>query len=191
MKIVYITGACAFQFGEAMWQHYRSAFAAQFPEAEITIAHTFYFPWQRERVQALEQQVLDTVDTGEELLLYGHSLGGVIACSVATKLKRSSVRAVVTYGAPHKIGRFYRWLGVVPQRLSCPVLTFSGTFDFIVPSFWARYPGSRHTTIYSDHFVEFIFRSRPAEIISQEMKKQLALEAQNGKLKEGEVVVAG
>lgn len=156
--------------GARLWQFMGEAFLHEFPDATFTTEHLFYFPWQKSKIQRLAEKILDKHDTGEELILLGHSLGGIIACAIAPKFKHSKVKCVVTVSSPHKLHFLYRFLDAEPTQLPFPVITFADTFDTVVPSFLSRYPGSIHGSLLADHLFWFLFSKRPSTIIAKKVR---------------------
>ncbi len=90
-------------------------------------------------------------DDGVPTLLVGHSLGGVIACSVSRTLKRTKVVGIVTINAPHRYIGYSRVLDAVGD-LPAPIVTFQGKRDRVV--FWGtKHPQSQlHTVLDVDHY---------------------------------------
>ena len=112
-------------------------------------------------------------DTGEELVLVGWSMGGVIACAIAGRFRKSRVQALATIFSPHRypFTLFPRMLDSGKDWIrSIPVVSFAGTFDVVVP--WgAKYPTAlMHTKILSDHVLGLIFSHKPAKIITQTVR---------------------
>ncbi len=156
MRIISIVGILDSPHDECgFWQKFRSAFEDQFPYAKCTVEHAFYLPWQRKKIQAFAHSILDKYDAHEDVMLVGYSLGGIIACAIASQFKKSRIRCVVTVCSPHGMTFYYRWLHAELTPLSMPVFTFSGSLDFVVPGFFARYPNSIHTSLPSDHLFCF------------------------------------
>ncbi len=174
MKIIGIVGIVDFrQLEDALWRHFRLAFKEQFPDYEFVVEHSFFLPWQSKRMVAFADSIVAKHDTGEDIMFLGYSLGGVIACAIAPRFKKSRVSAIVTVDAPHKMKVFFRFFGVVPHPLPFPVITFSGVFDIIVPWFLTRYPNSLHTYLFSDHMWSLLLSQHPAEVIAKKTRELL------------------
>lgn len=163
MKIVGIVGILDFSKGnDRLWGNFREAFLAHYPEAEFVVEHCLYLPWHKKRIQNFGDSILRKHDTEEEVMLFGYSLGGVIACAIAQKFKKARMRAVVTFGSPHRFRFFYRGLASPLSPLPIPVFTFAGAYDLAVLRFFSVYPGSIHTNLQTDHLLGLIFSKKPA-----------------------------
>jgi len=143
------------------------------PEAEFVTERPFYFPWQKKKIVALADLIVEKYDTGEDIVLVGFSLGGLIACAVMPRFKKSKVRMVVTIAAPHRLSFFYRWLKFKPHQLPVPVVTFVGIFDLVSLWFLTRFPGNIRINLPSDHFILFLFSPWPARRIASEVAARL------------------
>lgn len=138
----------------AMWQHIGCAFKAHYPESEMYVEETLYSLWNIQKMKELVDHIVQKHDTGEDVLLVGHSMGGVLACAAASRFKKSVVRGVVTIFSPHGVclGIFPRLLGT--EELKVPVVSFGAWYDHLVP--WGtEHPQScSHTRLWTDHYQE-------------------------------------
>ncbi len=174
MKIIGIVGILDFPRSEdRVWRRLRTAFSREFLGADFIIERCLYLPWQGARMRCFAKSILEKYDTGEEIMLVGYSLGGLIACTIAPRFKKSLVCAVVTIGAPHKLNFFYRLLENTPYALSIPVHTFAGILDPIVPWFVTQYPNDIHTNLFADHLISFVLSDQPARKVAQVVKRRM------------------
>ena len=166
MKIIGIVGILDFPGSQdRLWKHVREAFREKFPDAEFVAEHELYLPWQRAKIKAFEERILERHDCGEDLILFGYSLGGVIALSLAERFAKSRVILIATLGAPLRLAR-----ARVPQ---IPVITFSGVLDPVVPWFLTALPGSMHVNLISDHLFWLIVSKKPARLIAENIHRAL------------------
>jgi len=101
MKIVCVVGVLNFSNSEhRLWENFSIAFGNQFPDAEFIVEHSFYLPWQISRIKKYANEIVKKYDTGEDVMLVGYSLGGVIVCAIAPRFKKSQVQCVVTINTP-------------------------------------------------------------------------------------------
>ncbi len=134
-----------------MWEHLGAAFVHAFPGSDNAVEREFYLPWQTDAMRTYAERILIKHDSGEELLLVGHSMGGVIACAIAPRFAHSKVRGIVTIFSPHMYlgGHFSRALGAGKVRI--PLISFEAAWDAWVP-YGTRHPQSReHTLLETDH----------------------------------------
>jgi pimeloyl-ACP methyl ester carboxylesterase len=90
-------------------------------------------------------------DDGMESLIVGHSLGGVIACAIAQRLRNTPVVGIVTINSPHNYVGYTRVLGARGD-LPAPIVTFQSSHDRVV--LWGtRHPAAkRHVVLDADHW---------------------------------------
>jgi pimeloyl-ACP methyl ester carboxylesterase len=174
LKIIGIVGIGNF-FGadDMLWNHLRTACIEIMPDATFVIEHALYFPWQKDIIATFANDIVEKHDTGEDLILLGYSLGGIIACACAPRFTKSNIRVIATIGAPHRIGMFYRWLNAEATPLPMPVLSFTGILDPVVLSMLTRYPASIPIPIISDHLILFFLSTYPAKIVAKAISHQL------------------
>lgn len=140
-------------------------------DTEVSVEHLFYVSWQKRRIVSFASSILKKYDTGEELLLIGHSFGGLIACAIADRFRKSCVRAVVTIFSAHQFAG--RALQPYPAKPKVPVLSFSALFDWVVP--WgARHPHAvSHEVVFTDHFMFPAFWPGPWRHVARATKAAL------------------
>lgn len=168
MKVLFITGIFdAFERDGNMWGVLRREFASSLPGSESVVAHRFFAPWQGKKMRSFGEDTLKEHDTGEDLILVGHSLGGLLACAIAPRFTRSKIVCVVTLSTPHRIGFFRRMLGV-PPALAVPVLSFGSLFDVFVPAVLTRHEKAiLHQNLFSGHIVGLFGNPGPARRIAR------------------------
>ncbi len=180
MRIILIAGTWYSKSSyDAIWGNLARELHERFPEAHIYYEQAQYQLWDIGKIRALGEQIVAEHDCGEEVLLLGHSMGGIIACGIASKFKRSRVRGIVTVFSPHTAGH---WFGLpVPwldfsrlifghtTHLSVPVISFGGLFDPLVPFVFSRHPqAARHANLPSDHRFMLGWNSEIARRIGEE-----------------------
>lgn len=153
---------------ELDWQTFGNAFKRVLPEASF---HVETEPWCKlreiSRFRAFTERLVAKYDDGEDLLLVGHSLGGVIACAMQTRLVRTRVIGITTIHSPH---RFF--FGICTKlfgagNVTAPVLSFQGLHDELV--WWGtRHPRAvLHIRNNSDHFIDLRDFPENAELIAE------------------------
>lgn len=152
MKVVCIVGITDCFLKELFWSRIISAFQKQFPGAECVVERIWYWPWEFAKIRAFAAKILDAHDVEGDLILVGHSMGGIIAVSIAEQFKCARVRAVTTFFSPHTFlwGYFARGIGSPLRALRMPVVTFAAVPDHMV-WYGRRYPGSIHHVVFSTH----------------------------------------
>ena len=174
MKIVFLVGILDFSYKLPLWRRLETEFRVYFPHATYVLEREFYSPFQKEKILAYGKRILKTHDTGEELLLVGHSMGGVLADAIAPRFTKSRVRGIVTIFSPHEYrdGEFARMLGVGTS--SIPLVSFAAAWDLLVPS-GSRHPRTlEHRVLRTDHTYGLIFSSRWAKEIAEVAAKHFA-----------------
>jgi len=102
--------------------------------------------WSQELVQRLTEVVADEARaTGKPVSIIGHSMGGLIAHSIAAR-RPDLVRRVITLGAPLRASAM-----VMPA--SVPIAAIYSRTDPIVryPAALAREPGARNIEVQGSH----------------------------------------
>jgi surfactin synthase thioesterase subunit len=123
----------------------------------------------------LSSQILEEEDTDDDILLLGHSMGGIMACGLAPQFKKGRIRGVVTVFTPHTLGRvipaldYYRIIyGDLPS-VSAPIISFGGMLDPLVWWCFTRHPRSvKHVYVASDHRFLLGWRRSIGRRIAQE-----------------------
>ncbi len=174
MKIIGIVGILNMfpEEQDRFWIGLREAFAQTHPDAPFILERQFYVPWQKKRIQQYTDLLLEKYDTGEELLLIGHSMGGLIALTLAQRLTQSTICATVTIGSPFKPALLRRFLDVPEPPHDTHLLCCYGIFDPLVPFVCARHPSASTLALWSDHFIWFFLNKKPANTIAQEVARR-------------------
>lgn len=178
MRIVGINGVwCR---SNAMWPRIARAFAdrinlsAFFVEGEEN-AH----PWEVHRWHRFGNSIVERHDSTGDILLIGHSLGGICACAIANRFQYARVRGVVTIFSPHQYayGLLSAWHGGL-AKLQVPIVSFEAERDELV--WWGTaHPQSRaHVVIASNHYGDLITEPSHAESIARVSVEHLLEKAQ-------------
>jgi len=174
MRVIGICGIWDNFLYDRVWQHFAEAFGKQFPGSSFATERLWFWPWQKNKMLDFANRIIAKYDDGEEIMLLGWSMGGVIATSIAPKFTKSYVRAVVTVFSPHRFlfGLFSKMLGSIPERLGkIPVVSFSAIPIDELVWYGARYPGAiKHVNILSDHGLALIFSPKPAATIAEAVR---------------------
>jgi pimeloyl-ACP methyl ester carboxylesterase len=151
MRVIGISGLWCYDdpvwrtVGPAFEQHFDCAFMAE----EFRALHLL----QINRMRRFVSQIVEKYDDGAHTLLVGHSMGGVFACAVAERMKRTSLLGIVSVFAPQRfpIPRLWSLIGD-PQTINVPIITFCAKRDEGV--WWgSRHPRSKcHTKLECDYF---------------------------------------
>lgn len=166
MKIILICGILDDPRKTPMWTHLAHAFSAQYG-AECVIERMWYHFYSRALMRAFRDRIVAKHDTGEPLLLCGHSAGGAIAFDVARKLQKSPVLGIVTIFSPLSLPVDFLTMLEVPIP-SVPIVAFGARRDFIVPHPFTRHQRAvAHKLLPTDHQEGLIGDPRVASIIAR------------------------
>lgn len=158
MRILCITGAWCWRHPQPIWKNLMEALREAFPEADRNIALgeiSFLHPWQFSRMNAFCNRMVRKHDIGGDILIVGHSMGGVMGYEIAKRFKHTRVVGVATIFSPHTFlgGMFPKKLGthVCETGKDIPVVSFQARIDQIV--WWgAEHPDAiYHEYVLSDH----------------------------------------
>lgn len=166
MRIVMISGILTPK--EMQWDEMRRAFRRYLPDATFSVATEPDCPiWEIDRFRAFTLKTAATIDTGEDLLLVGHSLGGVLACAIQPLLQDSRVVGIATIHSPHRFlfGVFSKIL--FAEDVSAPIVSFQGLHDGLV--WWgAKHPKSVvHVRNHANHFHDLWEHEENADLIAR------------------------
>lgn len=158
MRIVAISGILDYPDRYAMWNHWKRAFTRVYPNATFVAEHQFYHFYNVRFMRAFAAEIVGRHDTGESLLLVGHSMGGLIALRVAAQCKKSLVCGVVTVFTPHRLyGGLFRLANRAPRlRKDIPVVSIEASGDTTVwhgARYHKQYP---HEIIHSNHWRDLV-----------------------------------
>ncbi len=164
MKIVMINGIRTDPL--FMWDEFRTEFERVLPGAKFVV-ETEPNCLLREigRFRSFTRRTVERHDTGEDLLLVGHSLGGVLACAMEPLFKKSKVIGIATIHSPHQY-----FFGICSRvfhagTVCAPVISFQGLHDWLV--WWGtKHPQARrHVRNHADHFNDLWEYSENARMI--------------------------
>lgn len=159
MKIILIAGTWYSKGSyEPIWNNIAVALRERFPDAQFVYKQAWYQLWHVEKMKGLSDSILRDEDTGGDILLVGHSMGGIMACGLAPRFVRSRVCGVITVCSPHTLGSiipaldFHRLIYGTESDPKAPLVSFGGLLDPLVWWMFTRHPKSlRHVYIWSDH----------------------------------------
>jgi len=171
MKIVTVSGTLdnSKRFPK-FWKNLEDSFAKYFPKARFVLHTDFYFPWETDKMRNYGEELLSLYDDGEDIILLGHSIGGVIATIIAPKFKKSKVKLLVTLNSPHKLESLYEKIdrSFKMDKVKIPIASFSSILDPIVPFFMAKHPKSNiHDFFIAEHVTTFIFFPKLCDRIAE------------------------
>jgi alpha-beta hydrolase superfamily lysophospholipase len=174
MKIVFIAGTW-YKKGAYLpiWGNVSRALRAHYPDATFVYKQAWYHLWELEKMKALSDSIVAEEDTGEDILLVGHSMGGIMACGIAKQFKQSRVLGIVTIFSPHELGKylprldFYKKIYGGVSDPQVPIISFGGYLDPLVWWWRSRHPRSmHHVNFLSDHRFLLGWRKHIAETIA-------------------------
>ncbi len=171
MRIIGIVGIWSTEtLYKPTWKHLEAAFRKRFPVSTFCVEYQWFSPWEGERMRNFAKRIVEKHDTdGEEIMLVGMSMGGVIAAAIAPMFKKAKVCKVVTIWSPHTFwgGVFSRMLGSDLKDVGAPVLSCAARYDWCV--IWgAQHPAAKkHIVVATDHLCGVVFSSYPAEQIAE------------------------
>lgn len=147
MRMVCISGAWVRGGQLPFWPNVQSEFHGWIPEISEMVVEALEFchPWDYERLREFRDYLVKKYDDGKPTIFVGHSMGGVLACAVAKRLRRTRVLGIVTLFSPHRMfgGAFLRALDAQGNLGGMPIISFGAVGDLLVP-FWAtRHPHAR------------------------------------------------
>ncbi len=159
MKVILVSGLWA--LGCPIWPNITRAFQKHLPWADYPVEERLILDANDSRkIHALTGSVVDKYRGNEELIVVGHSMGGVWACDIADALA-SQVMAVVTIFSPHAFTT--RGKNLTMQT----IVSFGGIRDQLVPAAATRHPQSTaHEDIDSDHLDDLVTNFELAEQIA-------------------------
>lgn len=175
MLIIGINGVWCNQ--NPIWNTLRPAFLKQLPDSAFVVEEEKdCWPYEIGRLQQFGRDIVERHDTGEDMLLVGHSMGGVTACAIADQFQRSRIRGIVTIYSPHGayLGIFSLLLQAT-QILRVPIVTFGAWKDELL---WlglgTSHPQSKgHTVLKSNHYLDLVQNPAIAETIARESTRLL------------------
>jgi hypothetical protein len=173
--IVYIPGIVNFALYWRIPNRLKKAFTKYFPGAVFATEDCFYFPLGKTKMLRFAEEILKKHDVaGQEVILLGYSMGGVIATVIAPRFKHAKVR-VITLMAPHTYfwGLFSKMLGSsLSSDGGIDIVSFQGQHDLFVVPCGAKHPHARKHVVIPQcgHLLTMLFSNRPAEKIAEASK---------------------
>ena len=155
-----------------VWINLEIAFRREFAPEEFVIERERNLRLrERKRIHEYADRIVETHNDGEELLLVGHSFGGIVACMIAGRFTRSRVLGTATIFSPHRLPSIF----VGPRRDRqplVPIISFGGRRDYVVPRFLTEHPhAGKHILLPVDHWKDIAADIRYAELIANETKE--------------------
>jgi len=151
MRIVGISGIHSCK--NPVWDQFRIAFSEALPEWELCVEEEEYCGiFELRRFSDLGRRLIEKYHDGIPTLFVGHSMGGLVACKVASELhkKGTPIVGIVTVFTPHGYPGLPTFLDV-PDDPGVPVVSFQAIIDIMV-WFGARHPRAiSHTIVASFH----------------------------------------
>lgn len=175
MRIIGINGVWCND--NPIWNTLRPAFLEQLPGSEFVVEEEKdCWPYEIDRLLQFGRNIVKRHDTGEDMLLVGHSMGGVTACAIADQFQHSRICGIVTIYSPHStyLGVFTLLLQA-SQMLRVPIVTFGAWKDELLWFGWGTsHPQSKaHTLLKSDHYLDLVQKPAIAATIARESKRLL------------------
>lgn len=166
MRLLMISGIMTVP--EMDWMLLNKAFKRLLPGAEFCVeTEPYCHVWEIDRFRAFTLKTAAKYDTGGDMIIVGHSLGGVIGCAVQSIMRETRVIGICTIHAPHQFlgGIFTRMLHA--YDVSAPIVSFQALHDELV--WWgSRHPQSvLHVKNHSNHFSDIVQFRENAERIAR------------------------
>lgn len=154
---------------DPFWHKFIQCFQQNFPDWTCTVIHHTFHPWQIRQIHAYAQRTLDTYDDGIPTVLFGLSMGGLVAEHIAYQFKKTQIRGIVTVQAPLKLASWWKFQS--KRYFQGDVLSLVGVFDPFVPWFVGSRKTQERRWIISSHFVMPILLPWVSQQIVHEMKQ--------------------
>lgn len=157
MMVILVSGLWTYQC--PIWPNIRSAYERYLPSARFEIAEIAFCQPVDWRIQNLIRSVIKHCRDAGDLLLIGHSMGGVWAHEIARELA-PQVRGIVTIFSP---------LGYMKceKNTAIPIVSFGATRDELVPARKTRHPQSwEHEDLECNHLHDLAENPALAEQIA-------------------------
>lgn len=150
------------------WKPFEQCFAKYLPQASFNVA-TLPDCWvhQTERMKAFILKTATEYNTGEDTILVGHSLGGVMACAMQVLMRDTCVLGITTIHSPNTyLGSIWPTI-LHAEHVLAPIISYEARHDEVL--LWgSRHPKSMlHVKHDSNHFQHLLER----EALSDEIVK--------------------
>ncbi len=168
MRVVFICGILDHKEKDPIWNHLSAAFGSAY-QCKTHVMRRWYLPGAVLSKRTFIHRIVAEHDVRDDVLLVGHSMGGVLACGVAARMQTARVLGVVTIFSPHLLaGNVFLNMvdGHVPEHV--PVISFGATRDGLVWKQYTVHPRAcAHLEINTDHQDELIHDPSIAHAIAQ------------------------
>lgn len=163
-----------------IWETIGPAFLKEFPNAHFVLEEEhdceFYEYW---RFRKLTDRLVHTYDDGRDLIIVGHSMGGIVATALVGRLRKSRVICLVSIAAPHHTcGSIFSRLLQAPRDPQVPHLTFQVIPDRVVPWGTKHRHSSDHAVVRSSipraHKFAFVHEPQHGAFIAARVKRYLS-----------------
>lgn len=136
-----------------LWEYFETAFKEVYPEAEFVVKRLRYLPFEGKKIRTYAEGILEEYDDGKPTMLFGYSMGGVVAAALEPRFIKTKISKVVTVFSPHTFlrGKFSQMCGSALLKTQTPIISVRARFDVVVP--WgSKHPhASRHLVLNCDH----------------------------------------
>lgn len=154
MRIVIVEGL--WRYDDRLAHALSAGMKEQFPKATIIPEYLIgCWPYEVARMRLFIERLANKYDDGIETLFMGHSMGGIFACALESRLRNTRIVGIITICSPHVHSIFPHVLDGA-GRLEAPIITFEARHDTLV--WWgSHHPQSlEHIVLDSDHRVGLI-----------------------------------
>jgi pimeloyl-ACP methyl ester carboxylesterase len=163
-------------YDNPVWNTLMPAFLRYFPSAQCVVEEdTGLQLWQLRRMQRFMEMLCKKYDRPEtKLILVGHSMGGLFASAIASRLQEAELAGVTTVCSPNSsVWMYPLYLGAA-RRFDAPAVSFGGARDRYV-LYGTRHPRAvYHQTIDCDHYESLSRNRQVAEWIASVSAKHFA-----------------
>lgn len=155
--------------------HLVQSFQDAYLRAHILPEKYDYDFWDIAKMRKIIDAGVEKYDTGEPIILGGHSMGGLFACAMAHRFVRSPVLGVVTIFTPHRsYRRQFSTLLDADRDLKVPVVTFSAQYDRLVRARSSTRDGAINIAPFPiSHVAELVASRRWTDEIARITKKYI------------------
>lgn len=175
MRIVCFVGILHSRRMLRMWVNLRASLLRLYPNATFHVEQCWYWHLGVGVAHESVELAVAKYDDGEDILLVGHSVGGLLARRAAEegRFRKSRVLGVVTINTPyHYHYALFPYFFGGRRALKVPTISFGGTRDWLVP--WGTKFGDEvfHTLLPMEHQEDLIENQKLAEEIAKIAKEE-------------------